>query len=144
MAVTEIRQRPSGRATNPETLLDTALNSLANAGAATGPAISNDGVTELDMLADLELVLASLTPGTAPYVEIWCVPSVDSTNYGDTGVLVASMTITTGVGAKREIIFDVPVPIKDHKWKLVNRAGVALGATGNTLKGFYKSVGSGS
>jgi len=144
MAVTEIRQRASGRSTNPETFLDTALNSLANGSSATSAAFSNNGTTELDMLMDVEIVLASLTPGTSPYIEIWIVPSIDSTNYGDTGVLVASVAITTGVGAKREVVFDLPIPLNDFKVKCLNRAGVAFGASGNTVKGFFKSVGSGS
>ena len=144
MAVTEVRQRASGRTTNPETLLTTELNALANNTASTaGPAISNAGTTELDMLVDLELVLSSYTPAASPYLEVWCIPSIDSTNYADTGVLVCVFIPTAGASAKREVIYDIPVPIKNHKWKIVNRSG-ALGATTNTLKGFYKSVGTGA
>ena len=134
MAVTEIRRRASGRTTNPETVLDTALNSLASAGSATSAAFSNDGTTELSMLVDVEIVLASLTPGTNPRIEIWMLASIDSTNYPDTGILVGSIEITTGASAKREVIYDLPVPLKDFKVKLVNQAGVALAATGNTVK----------
>ena len=145
MTVTELRQRLSGRTTNPETALTTELNSLANNTASSiGSAISNDGSTELDTHAEAEIVLASLTPVAPAYIEVWLVPTIDGTNYADTGYCVASIAIATGTAAKREVSARFPVPARDHKFKVINRTGVSLGSSGNTLKINYVSGGSGS
>lgn len=142
MAVTPIRHQASARGSNPETVLSTGLNSLASGSGATSAAISN---TELDTLADLEFVCGSITPGSNAIVDLYLVGTVDGTNYGDTpGLLVGAWTITSGTGAKREFITGVPVPPRDHKWHVVQRTGVTLPASGNTVKAYYYRAGSGS
>lgn len=143
MAVSPVRYQASARSTNPETALDTALNSLANNSGATSAAISN---TELDTLADAELVLGSLTP-TADNIELYSVRQVDGTNYEDVppnGGYVGSFFPGTSTGAKRLIIPEIPVPVRDHKWHLLNRCGVSFASSGNTLKVYYYRMGVGS
>lgn len=143
MAVAPVRYQISGRGTNPETALDTGLNSLANGSGATSAAVSN---SELDTIADVEVVLASLTPTVANF-EIFVVRMIDGTNYEDVPPLAGyagAVFPTTSVGAKRLVLAGVPVPPRDHKWYAVNRTGVALGASGNTVKVYYYRMGVGS
>lgn len=139
---TAIRYQVSGRASNPETALDTQLNALASLGSATGPAIAN---TELDTLADVEIALASFTPGATPYVELYLIPSVDGTNYADApGDFVGARSVSAGASAKRVVFRGIPVPPRTHKWHVVNKTAATLAATGNTVTAYYYRHGSGA
>lgn len=145
MAQTLIRHAASTRSTNPETSHSTGLNSLADGSGVLGGALGNSDATELDLLCDLELVLASLTPAADAYVECYLVPSIDDANFGDTpGIHVGNFRIETGTGAKRAFLLNVEVPPKDHKFYLVNQTGVALASSGNTLRALYHNGGSGA
>lgn len=135
---TPIRFSQSARSTNPETVLSTGLNSLANGSGATSSTVSNDASTEADLEAEATLELASFTPGSAPYVDLYLVPSLDGTTFADTpGLHVGVFPITTGTGAKVAVLTGLPVPSQDHRWHLVNRAGAAFASSGNTLKVRY-------
>jgi hypothetical protein len=144
MAVEPVRYQLSGRGTNPETVLDTALDSLANGSGVLSAAIDNDA--DLDIVADAELNLASLNP-TVALCELFVVRTVDGTNYEDAPALagfVGAWFPTTGSGAKRVILPGIAIPPRDHKFYPINRTGVAFGASGNTLKIFYYRMGVGS
>lgn len=125
------------------TLLSTELNALADGtlSAASG-AVNND--SNLDMLGDLELVLASLSPGANPYIDIFIAESVDGTNYptpsaADARLQLAMKLCTfflgvTAATAQRITVREIKLPPAKFKVYLDPHAGVALGATGNTLK----------
>lgn len=146
MAQTSIRHgAASTRSTNPETPLTTGLNSLATGSTATSSACSNDASTELDLLADVELVLGSITPSGTPYCELYLLTSIDNANYADAnGELVGIFPITTGASAKRATLRDIPVPNRDHKWLLKNSTGQTLAASANTMSVWYHSPASGA
>lgn len=127
--------------TSRGTVLTTELNALANNGfTAVGPAFDN--TTNLDEWFLFDLVLASLTPTAGAYINIYAVPTLDNSTYADPPsstnpgghLLVATLQITTGAAAKRQMSL-YPVQLPGNKWKFVikNGTGVALGATLNTL-----------
>src|SRR5262245_49137730 len=66
--------------TSAATILSTELNSLAtNDTCADSSAVANN--TNLDIYVDIEVNLASLSPGTNPYVAIYILEAVDGSNY---------------------------------------------------------------
>lgn len=127
--------------TSRGTVLTTELNSVGNgAFSAVGTAIDN--TSNLDQWAVAEIVLASLTPTTGAWLQLFLVASSDGTNYSDAPSstnpgghqFVGTFFVTTGAGAKRfgnEVMFRVP----PGKWKFValNQSGVALASSGNTV-----------
>ncbi len=135
----------SGRGTNPATVLDTGLNSLASGSGALSAAISNDGSGEFDLFADAELVV---TYGTNPTdgnpVELWLVRQVDGTNYEDAAGgatpvyprngLVGIFSLQASTSGQRIVIPQIVIPPGDFKLLLVNKAGQTMAASGNTLK----------
>lgn len=127
----------------PETIATyytTELNALANAGfSAVGVAIDN--LTDLYEYISFELVLAALSPTAGAYVDIWIDLTLDGTNYADpakplqvSALLCSFQLDTTAATAQRVIRATVPIPPSKFKLQLRNGAGVALAATGNTLK----------
>jgi hypothetical protein len=131
----------AGSPTSRSTQLTTELNSLANnAFSAVGPAFDN--TSNLDQWFGFDLVLASLNPTAGAYVNIYAVPSWDGTNYADAPsstnpgnhVLVATLSITTGSAAKRQMsLYPVQLPPGKMKFVIKNGCGVAFGASSNTL-----------
>ncbi len=125
------------------TLLDVELNALASNAAAEDAAFY-DNATNDYIWGDFELVLASLTPTGTPTIELYILPALDGTNYPDrtltaTAVLPAScfrgvFVPTTSAGAKRLYLGGIVLPPSIFKAALMNKTGVALGATLNTLK----------
>lgn len=106
-----------------------------------------DNSTNKYIQVDLELVLASAAfTGTDSIVEVYIVPSVDGTNYPNwTGnvtsdeqennqYFVAAITTSGATEAQRAAVQRVPVPPGKYKYGLRNKGGVALAASGNTLK----------
>lgn len=123
------------------TTLSTELNSLGNGSySAASSAITNS--SGLYKYISLELVLASLTPSGAPYVEVYLVPTIDGTNYVDGGgavappaeSLLATFSLSTSTGAKRRAVANLLIPPYDFKLVLRNMSGVSLAANSNTLK----------
>jgi hypothetical protein len=120
--------------------LTTELNSLADAANKLGAAINN--TSNLNMWMDLEIVLASLTPGTGPYINVYFTAAVDGTNYTDGGDsvdpaysdLIRSVPIVTGTGAKRVWVRKLEIPPLNFKILIENKAGTALASSGNTVK----------
>ena len=125
----------------PVTVLSTELNALANntLSAASG-AIANQ--TNLDAYADFELVLASLSPAAGAYITLYLIEAIDGTNYADatnlrlkTSQFLGVFPLdTTAATAQRITLRNVVIPPSAFKIVLDNQAGVALAASGNTLK----------
>lgn len=133
-----------------QTLMDTDLNALGinyiNVGA-----VVIDNTTNRYLYAEFELVLASvdLSAQVNPAVELYLIPSYDGTNYADTGTdgattpvppsqyLVAVMGVAVSSAAHRAVSPHILIdPIK-YTPVVINKTGVALGATLNTLKASY-------
>lgn len=97
--------------------------------------------------ADIEIVLASAAfTGTDSKIEVYIVPSVDGTNYGqwtgnsttdeqeNAGYFVDEVTTTGTTAAQRMTLRDVPLPNGLFKFGFRSRANVSLAASGNTAK----------
>jgi len=124
-------------------VLTTELNSLGSGSmSAASGAINND--TNLDIYVDLELVLASLSPTAGAFVAIYIAEAIDGTNYPapsaadqrlQTNALLCTFALsTTAATAQRLVARNVVIPPGKFKIYLDNQAGVAFGASGNTLK----------
>lgn len=140
---------------SPATVLTTQLNSLANL---TWSALSSaiDNSTNGYMFADIEVVLASLTPtGNDASIEIYLVPSADGTNYPnytESGTseeienaiyFVGAVPLSLDTEAQRQVLRQVELPPGKFKIGVRNQANVSLGASGNTVSlsyWTYKSV----
>lgn len=124
-------------------VLTTELNSLSNnAMMAASAAIANQ--TNLDMYVDIEVVLASLSPSAGAYVALYIALAVDGTNYpapsaadmrlSSTQLLCVIPTGVAASTAQRLAARNVVIPPGTFKIYLDNQTGVALGASGNTVK----------
>lgn len=122
-------------------LLTTELNSLGNNTlSSASAAVNNDA--NLDMYADLELVLASLSPTAGAYVAVYLLEAIDGTNYPEatnlrlktSQLLLAIPLDTTAATAQRIAARNVLLPPGKFKVVLDNQSGVSLAASGNTLK----------
>lgn len=120
--------------------LTTELNSLGNGSfSAVGPAYDN--TANLDEWGACDITLASLTPTAGAYLQVFLAVSLDGTTYEDAAsstnpgshMLVATVSITTGVAAKRQMTAWFRLPPNKFKFVLKNATGVALGATLNTV-----------
>lgn len=118
--------------------LTTELNSLAD-GAESALGTEIDNTSPLDLLMDLNIALASLTPTGSPEVVIGVYRSVDGTNYPDLPSVTYTAAVTTGSGVKRATIEAVPLTPGKTKLTLTNETNVALAASGNTVK--YRTYG---
>ncbi len=140
---TTVKWKASGRTTNPVTILDTGLNSLANNAGALSNAISN--ASDLDLYMDMELVV---TYGTAPTEdslnEIYLLRSADGTNYEDYGTegrprdgFVGGFIVDNVTTEQRIILRQVQAPPRDFKVYILNKTGQSFAASGNTLKAWF-------
>lgn len=120
--------------------LTTELNSLANgAFSAVGPAYDN--TTNLDEWGACDIVLASLAAATGAYLQLFLAVSLDGTNYEDAPAatqpgshnLVATASVLVSTSVKRIVTPWFRLPPNKFKFVLKNAAGVALGASGNTV-----------
>lgn len=125
------------------TVLSTELNALGiGAMSAASTAIANQ--TNLDMFCDLEVNLAALSPTAGARIDIYILESVDGTNYPAQSAadlrltvsqLLASIPIGTTAATAQRVVARIPsLPPASFKLVADNQAGVALGATGNTIK----------
>lgn len=122
--------------------LTTELNSLANAaGGALGPEINNSTGYQM---CQVSVHLGSAAFTAASYVQILFVPSTDAAGAAyPTSTATASMPIQNylaatiyvypSTAAQDEIMAYVPLPLGKFKVALVNRTGVTLAASGNTV-----------
>lgn len=123
--------------------LTTELNALANNGfSAVGPAYDN--TTNLDEWGACDITLASLAAAAGAYLQIFLAVSLDGTTYEDapsstnpgSHQLVATVSLNVSTSAKRVMTAWFRLPPNKFKFVLKNAAGVALGATLNTV-GLY-------
>jgi hypothetical protein len=125
------------------TVLSTELNGLANnTASAASSAIANQ--TNLDVYADVELSLASLSPISPNYCNLYILEAVDGTNYPSATATVlrnqpshlwcSFLLDTTAATAQRVVVRAVMLPPGTFKLVLDNQAGAALNASGNTVK----------
>ena len=122
------------------TVLTTELNALAN-GAFTGIGTEINNSVNLDQWGVFDIVLASLTPTAGAYLKLYLVQCIGGTTYEDAPsstnpgyhMEVAVVSVTTGAAAKRIQTAAFRLPLGKFKVVLLNGAGVALGATLNTV-----------
>ena len=121
------------------TALTTELNALANGSLSTASAnIANH--TDLYRYITFFLSLASLTPASGAYLNVYILYSKDDgTTWADASTanvfaVKATMTPSTSTGAKELAFENVPIAPFDFKLVVENECGVALAASGSTLK----------
>jgi hypothetical protein len=119
--------------------LTTELNSLANATlSSASAAIANH--TDLYRYIDIFVDLASLTPTGSPAVNIlFLYSNDDGTTFADASLsnsaaFVATLGMSTSASAKHLVAANIPIPPLDFKIALDNETGVALAASGSTVK----------
>lgn len=117
--------------------LTTALNSLTNGSvSALSSAIANG--TSLDMLMDIGLMLGSINPSGAPYVEIHAARlNGDGTTYDNVfaggPTLIGLLGVSTGSSAKVGSLIGIQIPPGSFELAVVNQTGVTFAASANTL-----------
>ena len=129
-------------------MMTTDLNALAIGANNIGAVIlDNTSAQHRHFVAELVLASADLSAQTSPSVELYLVPSADGTNYADAGTDAS----TTDHPSKRYLagIFGIQATSAAHRAVLamqyyllnlkytvvlINKTGVAFGATLNTLK----------
>jgi len=149
-----VRWKPSARTTNPETLMTTELNSLADgSGAVTSTAVQNGATSdELDMFMDLEL---DVTFGTAPAnratVDVYIVRTVDEGTTYERYVTGASPW-APGNGYAGSFVLDdittndeyvlpnIQIPPYDFHLVVINNSNQAFPSSGSTIRGYFYSV----
>ena len=136
-----------------ETLMSADLNSLADDAVNVG-AVLPDNTSNRYFYAEFELVLATvdLSGQTNPAVELYMVPSYDGTNYADTGTdasttvyppaqyLVAVFGIAETSAAHRAVSPHIMIDPLKYTPVVINKTGVALASSGNSLKSKYYTV----
>jgi len=125
------------------TVMSTELNSLANGSQASSSA-TYANQTNLDLYADIEVLLASLSPSTGAYISLYVLESIDGTNFPaqsaadlrltSTQLLCTIPIGTTAATAQRVVVRNVLLPPAVFTLVLDNQTGVALNASGNTVK----------
>ena len=126
--------------TSRSTVLTTELNSLANGGYS-GVGTEIDNSANLDQYGSLEINLASLTPTSGAYLQLFLTQAVGGTNYEDPPsstnpgyqMSVAVMSVATGAATKRITTPFFRLPPTKFKFVLLNGCGAALAASGNTV-----------
>lgn len=132
-------------------LLTTELNSLASgSGTAFGPEYDNTATGKFWQKGDLELFIASSSSAfvAGSYVNVYFVTSPDGTNYpkytsgaswklAENNYHAATISLHPATLAGEtlyETVRGILIPSAKFKAVLVNQSGVALPASGNTLK----------
>lgn len=125
--------------------LTTELNSLADA-AISGLGTEIDNTTNLNMLIDFQVDLASVTiSSTTAYVVVYVIPTLDGTNYPDWGsttyanydaqYAVGSIAVkNVSSAAAKAMLVGVEIGPGKFKCAVRNMTGAAFAASGNTLK----------
>lgn len=122
--------------------MTTELNSLGNGSAAVATS-GIDNTANLDLWADFQL---NVTFGSAPTagttVDLYLIPSLDGTNYADSGVTlgpyyVGAFPLRATTSAQIQVVTRVPLIPGKFKPYVVNNAGQAFPASGSTVQ--YRS-----
>jgi len=127
------------------TILSTELNSLGNNPTTmASPSSGYDNSANLNIYCDLEINLASLSPTAGAYVAIYLAEAADGTNYPAQSAADMRLTSTqlfctipvgtTATTAQRVSARNLVLPPALFKLFFDNQTGVALNASGNTLK----------
>lgn len=122
-------------------VLTTELNSLGN-NTLSAASSAVDNRANLDVYADVELVLGSLSPTAGAYVALYILEALDDTNYAEatnlrlkTSQLLCVIGLdTTAATAQRIAVRNLILPPSKFKIVLDNQSGVSLAASGNTVK----------
>jgi hypothetical protein len=125
---------------SPTSLITTGLDSLANGARAVSAAVDN--ATGLYLYADFECNFASAAFAAGAYVSLYLLESIDATNYedGSTSVtptaqaLIANIPFRNATAAQIHAARGIVLPPTNFKILLINNTGVALAASGSTLK----------
>lgn len=120
-------------------LITTGLNSLAD-GSSTSASAAVDNTAALNLYADFGLMLGSVNPSGAPYLELRLLElNGDGSTYDDNaaGACVGTFIVTTGSSAKVATLRRVLLTLGQFKAIVVNRTGVTLAASANTL--YYRT-----
>jgi len=125
------------------TVMSTELNSVTS-GSMTQASSVYDNTSNLDIYTDIEVNLAALSPSSGAYVALWIEEEIDGTNYPaqsaadlrlTTTQLLCTIPIgTTATTAQRVVVRQVVIPPSKFYINLDNQTGVALAASGNTVK----------
>jgi len=113
--------------------ITTGANSLADGSSVLSSSITNSGLAQY---CDVRVLLASINPSGAPYVEIHICPSYDNgTTFADlsAATLVRTIPVTTGSSAKEAYARRIELPPLAFKIGLKNKTGVSLAASGNKV-----------
>lgn len=109
----------------------TSLNSLANA--SESAVVTYDNSTNRDLYGIVTILLGSITPATGGSVSVRITLS-DGTNTADkVGGDVYTVGLTTGASAKVVVVNMVRLYPFSLRFSVLNNAGVAFAATGNSL-----------
>ena len=125
------------------TVMSTDLNALADDANNIGGVIDN--TTDLFVFDDYELHTAALgyTPTAGAVIELYILASIDDgTTYEDgsdsitppSSALMGVFNLRASTAAQTHIIRQVYIPANKFKLLVINKAGAALAATGNTLR----------
>lgn len=131
-----------------DTYMSTDLNSLANDTTNVGAVIlDNTSNKHHHLMAELYLATVDLSAQTGLTVELYLVPSVDGTNYCDTGTDASTTDLPPGsahIGTfyiqKTSAVHRAAILCKEclqnlkYTPVLINKTGAAFNATGNVLK----------
>lgn len=117
-------------------IASTTLDSLANL--ATSAFVEHDNSSALDLYASVEIDLGSLTPNAGGCVTLRVFCSHGTSDPDNTGSVGGGDTytqlLTTTTGAKKVIVPMVRLYPSPCQLCLTNNTGVALAASGNSIK----------
>jgi acetaldehyde dehydrogenase (acetylating) len=117
-------------------ILGTTADSLANG--STSAFVEHDNSSNLDLYASVEIDLGSLTPATGGSITLRVFVSHATSDPDNTGSVGGgepyTMPLTTATGAKKVIVPMIRLYPSPVQLCLTNNAGVALAASGNSLK----------
>lgn len=122
-----------------QTALSTGLNSLAN-NSNSSASSSIDNTTNLDLYADIELVLAAQgsARSAGATVTVYLLTSLDGTNFDDanetTAEVAAVFPLDAATTARRRTVRDVSIPPALFQLLVRNSTGQAFAASGNTIR----------
>ncbi len=131
----------SGYKAAATTYLSTELNSLGDGANKLGAAIDNS--VNKYLYHDITINLASAAFTSSPFLKIYLLAEVDGTDgYPDGDDTtdpesinqVAAIPIRAATAAQVLVARDIALPNGNFKYLLMSEAGVALAATGNTMK----------
>jgi hypothetical protein len=127
-----------GTPASPVNLLTTELNNLGNnTVSGLGPSFDNGSAARW-VYADIECILASLTPTAGGSIIVYLAEAPDGANYSDAKreaaqQILCSFTFDTAAAAKRQTARNVMLPPGKFKAYIDNQCGVALAASGSSI-----------